>query len=112
MYFCQKREYIVLMYPNSPLPVKIVINVYVYITSLTYVIFRRTFWPVHVPSYKWTKPVNRTTKEEYKIDHSLYRSMHSSVMGGEQFQKTYYYYYRALAKKYDWPYVKEVYDND
>jgi hypothetical protein len=33
-------------------------------------------------------------------------------MGGGQFQKPYYYYYRALAKKYDWPYVKEVYDND
>ena len=99
-----------LMYPDSILPVKFVIRIYLILTGLTMSIFRRSLWPVHVPSYLWVKGTEATKKADYKLESSDYRFLHSNAMEGLELNKTYYWYYATLARKYGRPFVKEIYD--
>lgn len=99
------------MYPDSPLAIRFIVRIYVFITGLSVLIFRRSLWPVHVPSYLLVKPAGLTTKQDYKFEHWHYRNAHSLAMNEGELNKWNYYLYSSTAKKYNWPYIKEVYDN-
>jgi len=61
--------------------------------------------------YMCVKDKAYTTKADYQLEHFHYRMIHQCV---QEFtvNKSYYYFYRTIAKKYDWPYIKESYDNE
>jgi hypothetical protein len=98
------------MYPDSPWITRFVIDVYIVITGLVLLIFRKCPWPLRAPKYRHVKAKSRTKKEDYLIEKWYYRIAHEMEMNGLDVNKAGYYHYKTIAQKYHWPYVKELYD--
>jgi hypothetical protein len=63
-----------------------------------------------VPIERFILPVNKTKKEYYFAERNLYRLTHSLVRRGDLIDQRVYYHYSLIAKKYNWPFIKESYD--
>lgn len=98
------------MYPNSSIFIKFIVGTYAFITGLTIIIFKRSFWPVVVPAEIAVSDKEKTKKDDYMYEKYLYRLVHDVIMSN-QVKKSYYWRYRLIAEKYNWPYVTETYDN-
>lgn len=99
------------MYPDSNIIIRVILHIYVFVTGYLLLIFRRSPWPVHVPPHILVLKAERTDREDYRRERNMYRKLHYFVRKGEILNKTHYYYYSLIAKKYGWPYIKETYDN-
>lgn len=64
-----------------------------------------------VPLEKFTATVERTNRELYEKERAIYRLVVSLMHDGVLIPERSYYLHKQIAQKYNWPYIKESYDN-
>lgn len=64
-----------------------------------------------IPVERLFAPTHKTTKARYELERKTYRMSHNSVKMGRPLDKRTYYIYAFAARKYNWPFIKEAYDN-
>lgn len=98
------------MYPSSPLFLRLVLRTYKTIVQAAFLITRRVYYPFPFAPQDMIKPIRKTDKEHYGLERKNYRLARHIVMSGQPLYKRDYYLYSLIAKKYNWPYIKETYD--
>ena len=56
-------------------------------------------------------PRHKSNRYFYVRERGIYRITHSMVKMGHPLKQRDYYFYKLIAEKYGWPYIKEPYDN-
>lgn len=63
-----------------------------------------------IPPERLIKKPNKTHRYRYELERGVYRSAMRLVRRGDPLDTRNYYIYSLIAKKYNWPYIKETYD--
>ncbi len=80
------------------------------ITGLCWVI-PSAWLRARIPVSELIRPLNRTPRLFYEKERQVYRLTYFLVRKGTPIDRRAYHIHKAIAQKYGWPYVKEVYDD-
>lgn len=89
-----------------------------HLKSVYYHVLCTLSWVVHsqwiidqLPAEKFAISTEETTKRQYQSERALYRLVVSLMRDGVLIPEKSYYLHKQVAQKYNWPYIKESYDN-
>jgi hypothetical protein len=91
----------------------VALAIYFIFIYLLFLCTRQRWLSVLIPVWLWRVPpalTSRSTYNDEKLSYRLYHQMSND--GWIRLKRPYYYYYRYIARKYNWPYIKESFDND
>ena len=65
-----------------------------------------------VPARFMFPPLHKTDRRSYEAERRFYRFTSYMAKQGFPLDRRGYYYRKTIALKYDWPFIKESFDND
>ena len=87
------------------------IRFYALLLCLTNKRFNSSWLHSKISLHQVLPPLDKTNKVWYRIERENYRITSSLVRKGELITVQNYRLYKQIAIKYNWPYIKETYDD-
>lgn len=74
-------------------------------------IYRPAWLLKQIPVRKLIPSAGETDRKRYNLERRIYRGVLMLQAKGEPLTRRDYQYYKLIAEKYGWPYIKELYDD-
>jgi hypothetical protein len=86
-------------------------NFYGYLVYYLCWISRSQWLLTQIPVERLVLPVQSTPRISYDLERRVYRASLRVQRLGIDLSRREYHYYRLIAEKYKWPYIKELYED-